>query len=53
MDIIRIEQIENGYLVNSGLQATFCLNKTDVIKKIAEIMNVEIGIEIKDKDRVQ
>ena len=47
---IIISVIENGFTVYDGSKTTFCQNKTDVIKKLAEMMNVEIKIEIKEKD---
>jgi hypothetical protein len=48
-----IKPIENGFVIEHGPSSisTFCSNKTEVIKKIAEILNLEIGVEIKEKDQ--
>jgi hypothetical protein len=47
---IWIKKIQNGFTVTKDVdEAIFCPNKVDVIKKVAELMDIEIGIEIKEK----
>jgi hypothetical protein len=46
---IWINKIENGYIITGFDEKTFCTDNIEVIKNIAKLLNVEIGVEIKEK----
>jgi tRNA(Ser,Leu) C12 N-acetylase TAN1 len=52
MKSIHIEGIKNGCTIEThdNHKIVFCQDKIEAIKTLADIMNVEIGVEIKNKE---